>query len=687
MTFAAADDASLSQAAPVMLDSAGITFEYISTVYNGKEQRPALKVVSGGSILVENTDFTVTYPKDCVNAGKKTVNIKGIGGYTGSFSATYMIEPLDCSEGSESSVNISIAECSYSGMPLMPDVTVKVNGMTLDDSDYKLTYSDNINVTTAEDKAKCAITFRGNYSGKRAVVFDIKKTPSDDIDIRYMVHPGDHIVYDLTPLKPEGAVFGAIKYYAWDFVTEHQPKIAFNELSFTVPDNIYNATAIVIPVLNAPNREDYNIVVYPTPTAKPIPTLVINSPDREYNGEPLSADIFSKNGSYAMVDGKIIDGTWDFWDEPPMLPCDKLPCVVTFNPTDTQYSSFDTVVYVTISRLSTESFTIKPHRTELALGQTGQLVISGIPEDYRGEVTLSYNGENDIIDIVENIYNGTTKKEYEIDFPIRSGRYTFTAQLSGDGIYLPNISQCSITVGDYVSPEDKPSDNVTTAAQLEEMISSAAEGSIVRAEGIRTIPSQLMKAAYSKRLILQIKLNDAYTWIIDTSKLPEQASERTLDLDISTAVIPAVLLDKIGGDNLCSFNVYANDLGDSSELCVSSGHNNSKKLFANLFLYSTTGELKFISCTPLENDGTARFDIKASGKYAVMLDTETKLAGDMNNSCKTELSDVSNLLKEYVSLPSGTEPVGKYFKYDVDGDGALTIGDVSTLLKKYIFGY
>lgn len=667
--------------AAVELVSEDIVFEYVSTVYNGKEQKPVISVMSENTQLVENTDFTVQYPDDCVNAGKKTVTIKGIGKYKGTFSATYLIEALDCSENNDR-VKIDIAECFYSGMPLMPEVTVTANGMTLGSGDYMIAFSNNVNVTS-QSKAKCTITFRGNFSGKRTVDFDIAKKASEDIDIRLMVHQGDSVVYDLTQLKPAEASFGTIKYYSWDLIPEHQPKVAFNELSFVVPEDLTGSTAIVIPVIGTAEREDYNIIVYPSVTDKIIPSVIIKSPDRAYDGEPISDEVFAQNGSYAAAGGKLVEGTWEFRTQAPLLPCNKQPCVVAFYPTDPQYANVDTVVYITISGISVSDFALKPHRAELSLGQPGQLVISGIPEDYKGEIKLSFNEEE--LGVIEVACNDLTKREYEVDFPVRSGRYTFTAELSGDGIYLPASSQCSITVGNYVPPEDKPSDKVTTVSELTALINSAAEGDTVKAEGMRSIPAELVKAAYDKHLILEVKLNDTYTWSVDTAYISEQEAREALDLDISTAVIPAVLLNNIGGENICSFNIYAKNLGNGSELCVSS-ENKENYSCANLFLYSTSGELKFVSCALVTKDGTARLDIRSSGKYAVILDNETKLFGDIDNNCKLDINDVSALLEGILYMPSGTEIAGKYLKYDINGDKDLSIVDVVDLLDMILYG-
>lgn len=659
-----------SDTQPVELLAENISFQYVSTIYNGKEQKPVITVSSGDKALAQNTDFTVTYPEDCINAGKKTVTINGIGGYSGSFSATYLIEPLDCSENN-ASVKINTESCFYSGMPLTPEVTVTANGITFGSGDYILAFYDNVNVTTDDEKAKCEITFRGNFTGSRTEEFEIYRAQPKDLGIQIPVRPGSRVVYDLAPLKPSGASFGTIEYLSWEYTKNNLPKIAFNELSFTVSDDFDGSTAITIPVINSDNYEDYSIVIYPTETDKPVPTLTAVSPDCVYNGEPFTSEVFNTNGSYAEVDGKIISGTWDFDNPPPQLPCSKVPCVVTFTPDDQQYSPVDTVVFITINRNKVPEFTIKPNRSEISIWQLGQLVVSGIPEDYKGTFTLSLS--DDKPEIKEIFCEDLTQREYEVEFSLKSGKYTFTAELSGDGIYLPASSQCSIIVGDYVPPEDKPADKVTTAEELAALIASAAEGSTVKAEGMRTVPANLVRAAYDKRLILEVKLNNSYTWIVDTAKL---SAPNEFDLDISTAVIPAVLLNKIGGENHCSFNASAKNLGSGAKLRISAEYKTGT--FANLFLYTTAGDLKFVSCAPIKADGSAELNIGASGKFAVMIGSETKLPGDINNDCKINVIDVLQIIELILDeYPDYNRDIKKF---DLNNDETLNVTDVMLLI-------
>lgn len=669
---ARADETSSGDGAQVIeINGGDISFQYISTVYNGREQKPSVTIRSGDTTLIRDTDFTVTYPEDCINAGKKTVNINCIGKYKGQFSATYMIEPLDCSDPN-TNVGIKLADCFYTGLPLTPDVSVTANGMTLKSGDLSLAFSDNINIT-GEKKAKCVITFRGNYTGSRTAEFEIAKTPMDDLDLEMKVKGGERITYDLTPLTPDGARLGAVKYYSWDRIPEHQPKIAFNILTFTVPDSLTGSTVVAVPVLDAPNCEDHRIVFYPTVTDKIIPKIVMKDVEREYDGKPVSEEEIANNGSYATVNGEIIGGSWEFWTEPPTQTCIKQPVIVTFKPDDERYAEVDSVTYITVARKKAAEFTLKTPRAEIPPFRDGQLVISGIPEDYKGTLTLKCGSEDDELKIIEVGCDDITRREYKVEFPLDDARYIFTAELSGDSIYLPASSQCSITVGDHVPPEDKPSDNVTTPEELTALIEHAAEGGTVKAEGIRKIPWSILDPARAKKLTLAVKINDSFTWVIDTAKILPYYS---LDLDISMAVIPASLLDKIGGRNLYSFNVSAKGLGSGGRIQVTDADSAGK--FANLFLYDTSGELKFVSCAPIAKDGKARLDISKPGKYAVIADSETKLMGDFNNDCVLDVDDVMKML--YFIANEDPNDNTDISKYDMNSDKELDVNDVMKLL-------
>ena len=61
--------------------------------YDGEEHRnkPTVTDTKTGKVLVEGTDYELSYSKDVINAGTVTVTVTGIGNYEGSFEVTYQI--------------------------------------------------------------------------------------------------------------------------------------------------------------------------------------------------------------------------------------------------------------------------------------------------------------------------------------------------------------------------------------------------------------------------------------------------------------------------------------------------------------------------------------------------------------------------------------------------------------------
>lgn len=67
----------------------------MNSKYDGQEHKNQIEVkdTKTGKTLTKNTDYTLQYSDDVVNAGKVTITVKGIGNYTGEFSRDYQITP------------------------------------------------------------------------------------------------------------------------------------------------------------------------------------------------------------------------------------------------------------------------------------------------------------------------------------------------------------------------------------------------------------------------------------------------------------------------------------------------------------------------------------------------------------------------------------------------------------------
>ena len=151
-------------------NTAKVTLNQTSFDQTGAEIRPTVtSVTSDGYTLTEGTDYTVSY-KDNVAAGnlaKVIVTFKG--NYTGSktvyFTITSSLPDLS------GAVCSTIADQTYTGAQIKPEVTVTYDGKTLTkDSDYTVSYGANVNCGTGT----VTITGKNGYSGTKSINFSAR---------------------------------------------------------------------------------------------------------------------------------------------------------------------------------------------------------------------------------------------------------------------------------------------------------------------------------------------------------------------------------------------------------------------------------------------------------------------------------------------------------------------------------
>ena len=137
-----------------------------TVTYTGSAQKPGATVKSGDKVLVSGTDFTVSYSNN-TNAGTAKATIKGKGNYSGTITKEFTITPADISQLTAS---LSADIFRYNGAEQKPSVTVKSRDkMLVPDTDFTVSYSDNIDVGTATVN----ITGQGNYTGSMTRTFTI----------------------------------------------------------------------------------------------------------------------------------------------------------------------------------------------------------------------------------------------------------------------------------------------------------------------------------------------------------------------------------------------------------------------------------------------------------------------------------------------------------------------------------
>lgn len=648
-----------------VLTEENITLEYSETDYSGLPQSPKITVTVGDTVLTPNTDYTVKYPSDRVNAGDKEITVSGKGEYSGSVKLGYTIKPLDCTNNT--SVTVEAGDCYYNGLPQYPEVTVKVGGVIVPKSNYTLSLSDNTEVS-GSTKAKCAVKFCNNLSGERTVEFSILRRKHFDYEIDLAVNAGQSVSIDLTSLKPSGAVFGNHVYDSDAFLPNDRPKIAFNVLTFTLKPEYKKGTSIAVPMTNIPNTEDYWLEFYIDVVDKEFPALKLNPIVKEYDGKPVSAEELEKNGSVAYIDGEELSGKWEFTTPVPTNPCEKEIAVAKFTPDDAQYSYAYSIVQVTVSRIKAGDFGISADYSKISRGENLRLTVKGIPDDFDGRISIADSVEDGFSVLGET---ETEKgREYLLEFAEENAYHTLKVTLGGSARYAPRTEELTITVGD---PPAQETDSVTTEEQLAVLIEEAASGSTVIANKMKSLSAELLRAAAAKKLTIEVKASDSLSLVVEPAKMKTITALTTA---LSGAVIPQVLLDRTGDEPIASFTVFTGNTGGVS---IKAAVNPELDLpISCLYFYNTNGELQHIESVMISGK-TFKFALPASGKYVITESRVSHIRRDFSNDCMIDFDDIYKLFDMMMKLPS--KPSEEQLTVmDMNYDGYIDFDDLQEIL-------
>lgn len=152
------------------------------TVYTGSALKPSFDVFIGNSKLKAGTDYKVEY-KNNIKAGNKdsvdakgnsiapTIIVTGKGGFVGTVTTTFEIEPVDIE-----SIELGDLVYVYSGKDIAVNTTLKVNGKTLKKgTDYDVVMFDEygIGVDSCKNAGKYIAKFEGKGNYKGTVTADV----------------------------------------------------------------------------------------------------------------------------------------------------------------------------------------------------------------------------------------------------------------------------------------------------------------------------------------------------------------------------------------------------------------------------------------------------------------------------------------------------------------------------------
>lgn len=159
-------------------------------VYTGSAIKPVPAVKAGGRTLKNGTDFTVSY-KNNTEPGTATLKVTGKGNYSGSVSKTFKITARAIND-----VEVTVPDTVFTGEQVRPDVVVSYGSYQfISDSDYTLSFKDNVNIGTAS----VVVTGKNHLSGSRTVTFPIEKADisSTEIAVKNATFTGSAIKSDV----------------------------------------------------------------------------------------------------------------------------------------------------------------------------------------------------------------------------------------------------------------------------------------------------------------------------------------------------------------------------------------------------------------------------------------------------------------------------------------------------------
>ena len=255
-------------------------------VYTGEGITPKVTIKDGNTQLVENRDFTVSY-SDNVNIGEAKVTIIGIGNYEGKVIKTFNITNSEQKDISSLNIN-QLDDETYTGIKITPDVEITDGDYRLSkNTDYELSYENNINVGTA----KVTIRGIGNYTGTRTLEFNIVQKDINLVtiqDIGDQVHTGEEI--EPSVMISDGS---AKLVEDKDYNISYSNNVDLGEATITIT-GIGNYTGTV--------TKKFNIVEESGEQAKDISELTIDEiGDKIYTGKLITPELRIKDGDTVLI--------------------------------------------------------------------------------------------------------------------------------------------------------------------------------------------------------------------------------------------------------------------------------------------------------------------------------------------------------------------------------------------------
>lgn len=673
------------------------TYTYTGSVVTPGNDKVVVKFTDkdfmGGAeqTLELTTDYT--FVGNTTNAGKATITISPVASSNYTFTKiekTFTIKPKKVE-----TLNVEVTgNYSYTGSAITPTFTVKDGETALAASDYVVTITDNINAGTG----KVTITAKsgGNYTfAETTADFTIAKAASLSV--------ADTNVYFKTDATGEQTVqlvlpesVGAVDYTSEStkvvissnentVIAADSASISADGVKFTLGDNASNSgkTATITATLVTANYEAVTAKVVVTINEKenqeaPKCELTFSTAD-----DTITATIAKIDGAVYSFDGKTWDSSTNTktvapntvvtayikypartiedveYNESPVASVTKTsPSLKAATPTITAGTTFTESQEVTIS-CTTEG-------AEIFYTTDGTAPSASNGTKYTGAFTITTTTTVKAIAIKSGYTNSDvvsatyTKKSTTPSNPGGSGGSGGGSSSGGSSsTSTPSIDGKETTWTDVAKDISKLTEDKTQTIDL---------------NGSTTVPVEVVKAIATSNAEVTLKVDDVFSWTIDGSDIDaKDAKAANLSITKATVTGTSALRGTVG----TGFTIKGTNV--KSELNINFKATNAGK-FANLFK-KVDGKLVFVDNVKVDKNGAAiGLEVSEKGEYVVMLGKYSDRAGDMDNDGIMNTKDSLAILKDFLDIESGENPVVA----DINGDGYINAKDALEVLIAFL---
>ena len=305
-----------------------------------------------------------------------------------------------------------------------------------------------------------------------------------------------------------------------------------------------------------------------------------------------------------------------------------------------------------------------------------------------GKIIVSYaDGTYNTITMTEDMisgFNTNTAGQKTVTVTYEGFTDTFTINVSS---YSSGSSSDSNSEADNTNDNDKddmqPQLSGTTAFgwdEISEALKEYNEGDeiIVVLNGSFNVSKDMLRAAAKKKLNISFFVEQGMKWKLNTAEMNTETI-RDIGLGIRTSALSMLetTIKSVGGNEAARFHINS-DNKVKAKLNLDLGKDNGK-FIASLFRYNNENNTMILIDTALtDKNGVTDLVPDLSGDYVVIVDSETKIPGDLNNDLNVDALDASILLRKIVTESELD------VKCDFNKDGIINVIDVASILKAAI---